>query len=98
MFGLSLRGSGGGAVMNARVVIIAAALFASGSAFAAEPAQPPVRQPDQAQIHRAEIVLASAEQVNSGPADQQVQPVRRHARVARVTTCRCGDQQDQPDQ
>jgi hypothetical protein len=98
MIGLSLGGSGGGAVMNARVVIIAATLFASASAFAAEPAKPPVRQPDQVQPHRAEIVLASAEQLNSDPEDQQAQPARRHARVGRVTTCRCGDQQDQPDQ
>lgn len=86
--------------MHARVVIIAAALLSSGSAFAAEPAAAPVSQPDSAQpqVHRAAIVLASAEQANPAPADQQAQPAPRRARVARVTTCRCGDQQDQPDE
>jgi hypothetical protein len=84
--------------MNVHIIAFAAAISACGVAFAAEPAKAPVSQPDQAQAHRAEIVLASADQVNPGPAQQQAQQAPRHARVARVTTCRCGDQQDQPDE
>ena len=86
--------------MHARVVIIAAAAAAlfGGTAFAAEPAKPQARQPEQAQANRAEILLASADQVNSNGAEQPAQSARRHARVGRVTTCRCGDQQDQQDQ
>lgn len=87
--------------MNARVVVLAAALLASGSAFAADPAGPPSNQPDQAQAqaHRAAVLLASADHLAANPADQQqAQPIQRRARVGRVTTCRCGDQQDQPDE
>jgi len=85
--------------MHARFVIIAAATLAGGTAFAAEPAKPQVRQPDQAEAHRAQIVLASADSAQPGTAiDQHAQPAPRRARVGRVTTCRCGDQQAQPDQ
>lgn len=86
--------------MHARIIIVAAAALANGSAFAAEPAAPPAHQPESAQSapHRAEIVLASADQVSPAAAGQQAQATPRHARVARVTTCRCGDQQDQPDE
>jgi hypothetical protein len=84
--------------MNARIIAFSAAVSLCGAAYAAEPAKPPVSQPEPAQEHRVEIVLASADQVNNGPAQQQAQQPARHARVARVTTCRCGDQQDQPDE
>ena len=86
--------------MHARVIVVAASLLASASAFAAEPAAAPAAQPESAQpqVHRATIVLASADQANSAPADQQAQPAPRRARVARVTTCRCGDQQNQPEE
>ena len=84
--------------MHARLVIIAAAFFAAGSAFAAEPATSPARESAQPEPHRAQIVLASADQANPAPAQQQAQPAVRRARVARVTTCRCGDQQAEPEE
>lgn len=86
--------------MHARIIIVAAALLASGGAFAAEPATAPARPPEslQPQPHRAQLMLASADQRNSAPGDQQAQAAPRHARVARVTTCRCGDQPEQPDE
>jgi hypothetical protein len=84
--------------MHARVIAFAAAVLVGGTAFAAEPAKPPAHQQDQAQGQRVEIVLASADQADSSDANHQAQPAPRHARVARVTTCRCGDQQDQPDE
>jgi predicted component of type VI protein secretion system len=84
--------------MHARLVIIAVAFFGAGSAFSAEPARPPAHESVQPEPQRAQIVLASAEQVNPGPTQQQAQPTVRRARVARVTTCRCGDQQAEPDE
>lgn len=86
--------------MHARLVIFASAIFFSGSAVVAEPASPAANEPVQArpQPERAQIVLASADQVNAPDAAQQVQPTPQRARVARVTTCRCGDQQAQPEE
>jgi hypothetical protein len=84
--------------MHARFVIVAAALFAAGSAFAAEPPKAPVRESNAVEAHRPQIVLASAESVSQAPSDQQAQPTPRRARVARVTTCRCGDQQAEPEE
>jgi hypothetical protein len=45
------------------------------------------------------VVLASADQVGDvqASADQPAAPVKR-PRAARVTTCRCGDQQASADQ
>jgi hypothetical protein len=84
--------------MHARLVIIAVAFFAAGRAFSAAPARPPADASVPPEPPRGPIVLASAEQVNPGPTQQQAQPTVRRARVARVTTCRCGDQQAEPDE
>jgi hypothetical protein len=68
------------------VIAVAAALSVATPALA-EPAKPQ----DSAQPASRPIVLASADAVSkpATAADQQV-PVKR-PRVARVTTCRCGD-------
>ena len=88
--------------MNLRFLLIAVTLM-SGSAFAAEPPKAPVEQAAQPQRTNPPVVLASADTVRAPtPADQQsVTPVKH--RVARVTTCRCGDQsatdhEGQPEQ
>ena len=83
--------------MLARSILIAASLMAATAAFA-EPPKPQAQQPSQSSSRP--IVLASAETVK-GPAvsaDQQA-PAKR-PRVARVTSCRCGDPvpQDSEDQ
>ena len=84
--------------MHARFVVIAALAAMSGPAFAAEPAKPAPQPVEQAQQAPAEVVLASAEQAQAGaPAAQQPAVASKPHRVARVTTCRCGDQQAQPD-
>jgi len=45
------------------------------------------------------VVLASADQVPAPPPhEQQVTAPAKHPRVGRVTTCRCGDPQAQPEQ
>jgi hypothetical protein len=75
--------------MLARSIVIAVAALSVAAAALAEPAEP---QPqDSVQPASRPIVLASAEVVSkpATAADQQV-PVKR-PRVARVTTCRCGD-------
>lgn len=81
--------------MHARFIVIAVAALASTSAFAAEPAKP---APQPAARTQPRVVLASAEQVQTAaPADQQAVAPKPH-RIARVTTCRCGGQQAQPDE
>ena len=83
--------------MNVRFILIAAMLV-NTSAFAAEPAKAPAQVEPQAQPRAAAVVLASAEQVQA-PASTEQQPAatQKPHRIARVTSCRCGDQQAQPD-
>lgn len=85
--------------MQARFTIIAAvALTISTSAFA-EPAKSRGAPPPRPATQPAEVVLASADNVRdvAPSADQPSAPVKR-PRVARVTTCRCGDQQAEDQQ
>jgi hypothetical protein len=86
--------------MNARFILIAAATLTSASAFAAEPAaKPPAQQSSQPEPASAHVLLASADDVRSpAPVADQQAPTQPKRRLARVTTCRCGDQQAQPDQ
>ena len=85
--------------MLARFVLIAAATLVGGTAFAAEPAKPPVQPATQQQPPPAQVVLASADDVRVPSAsDQQPSSAPKRPRIARVTTCRCGDPQAQPEQ
>ena len=87
--------------MHVRFVLIAATLISTG-AFAADAPKAPVQAAAQPQGAPAPVVLASAEDVRapSNVDPQSATPVK-HARVARVTTCRCGGQDavsdSQPD-
>jgi hypothetical protein len=84
--------------MFVRFVLIAAATLLSEAAPAAEPAKP-VQQPQaQQQPAPREVVLASADDVGAAPATSQQGPATPKRRIARVTTCRCGDQSAQPEQ
>ena len=76
--------------MYARFVLIAAASLVSASAFAGDAPSVPVHP--AAQPQSAPVVLASADQVRAPSADQQA-PAQPKRRIARVTTCRCGDPQ-----
>jgi hypothetical protein len=80
------------------MIIAAVALTIATSAFA-EPAKPHAAPAPKAATVPAEVVLASADTVrDAAPTpDQPAAPVKR-PRVARVTTCRCGDQQAQDQQ
>jgi hypothetical protein len=85
--------------MQARLMIITAAALTIATSALAEPAKPHGAQQPQPATPPAEVVLASAETVHDAApsADQPAAPVKR-PRVARVTTCRCGDQQAQDQQ
>ena len=84
--------------MHTRFAWIAAIALMSTNAFAAEPATPAARQPSQQQPASPQMVLASADDVRTpAPAEQREAPQARPHRVARVTTCRCGDTGAQPD-
>ena len=84
--------------MYTRVILVAAATLLSTSAIAAEPAKTPKPAPAQPQPQPAQVVLASADQVRApAPAGQQQVPTPPKRRFARVTSCRCGDQQAQPE-
>jgi len=85
--------------MHARLMIIAAAASMLGTSAFAEPPKPHVAQAAQPASPPAQVVMASADQIR-GPApdaEQAAPPVKR-PRVARVTTCRCGDQQASSDE
>lgn len=82
--------------MHARFVLIATAMLMSGSAFAAEPAKPPVQPNAPSQSSQPPVVLASASDVRATSSDQQSPaPPKRH--LVRVTSCRCGDQAADPE-
>lgn len=84
--------------MHRRLVIAAAALMFAAPGLS-EPAKTPATDPAHPAARPVEVVLASAEQVRSpaATADETAAPVKR-PRVARVTTCRCADQQAQEQQ
>ncbi len=90
--------------MSSRFVLIAAATLVGASAQAAEPvklAAQSTGQPQRAAVQEtvpAQVVLASADDVHpSATGEQPAASPTRRSRVARVTTCRCGDPQAQPE-
>ncbi|HEX2803078.1 MAG TPA: hypothetical protein VHN55_03720 [Sphingomicrobium sp.] len=80
--------------MRARAVMIAVGLtFAS--AAVAEPPRTPAREVDQTAEKEKPVVLAAADDPRlqaSEPQEESKTPAAAPARRARVTTCRCGDQ------
>jgi len=77
--------------MRMRSLVLAAVLAGAGPAFAEAPknAQPQATQP---QPQPPVVVLAAADSVKSAASDAaQAAPVQTKHRIARVTTCRCGD-------
>jgi len=82
------------------LTVITAVLLIGGAAVAAPPKTAPVKRPQPTQPANppAQIVLASAEAVHAPTTDgaQSTQAPKR--RVApRVTSCRCGDPQVDPE-
>ena len=84
--------------MHARFILIAAATLMSTSAFAADTPKPAPQPPVQPESATPKVVLASANIEQPTAHDSQQAPATPKRRVAgRVTSCRCGDQQAQPD-
>jgi hypothetical protein len=85
-------------MMLARSIAIAATLataaLAAPGAFA-EPPKPQVREAGP--VSARPIVLASADALKPTPAAADQQAPAKRPRVARVTTCRCGNQLPQED-
>jgi hypothetical protein len=80
--------------MHARLMAIAAAALTFGTAAFADPPKARDAQPAQQASPPAQVVFASADQSEEPtPPTQQTAPPVKRPRVARVTTCRCGDQQ-----
>jgi len=81
-------------MLNRYLLAVSAALVIGSAASAAEPVKPELRESAQPASRPAQVVLASADQVQTTPpnvAEQAAAPVKR-PRAARVTTCRCGTQ------
>lgn len=79
--------------MHARWMVIAATALTMAVTATAEPAQTPAREAAQPTSQPKPVVLASVEQIR-GPiatGDQATPAPVKRPRVARVTTCRCGD-------
>jgi hypothetical protein len=83
--------------MRVALSILLSGLVLVGRA-AAEPPKVETAKPAQARQRPAEIVLASADAVRS-PSSETVSPspARTKRPAPRVTTCRCGDPQPEPD-
>jgi hypothetical protein len=81
-----------------RAHYIAIAALAVGSAALAQPPKDEAAASTQPQQRPTQVVLAAADAAHA-PAPDPAQPAAAPAkrRVARVTTCRCGDQQVDPD-
>lgn len=86
--------------MSVRALVIAAATLMSASVLSAQPPKAPAHPQAQPLSRPAEVVLASADETgNAAPdANPQNSAPPKHPRVARVTTCRCGDPQQPEEQ
>ena len=84
--------------MYARFIAIAAILMSS-SAIAADSAKPAPQPPAQSETAPAKVMLASAQLPAASPQTTEGQKIQPPPppRHGRVTGCRCGDQEAQPD-
>ena len=83
--------------MHARFILIAATLV-STSAWSAEPSKPAPQAPAHNDQPQPKVVLASADNVRDAVSTTQEAPATPKRRLSRVTSCRCGDQEAQPDE
>lgn len=86
--------------MYVRFLVIAASALSIGAPAVAEPPRPASHETSQPSAHGTPVVLASADQIQaptSNPDQTAATPPKR-PRAARVTSCRCGDQIQQPDE
>ena len=81
--------------MHLRFVAIAVAAFSLSAPAAAEPAKS--AQAPRRPIASAPLMLASADRVATPVKTQPETGPAKHARVARATSCRCGEVQPQAE-
>jgi hypothetical protein len=79
--------------MRARLMIIAATALTVGTSALADPPKSREAQAAQPASPPAQVLMASVESGDPAPAADQAPPPVKRPRVARVTSCRCGDQQ-----
>jgi hypothetical protein len=78
--------------MRIRLLVTAVATLSLAAAVSAEPPKAPVQKADQPTDQRPIVVAAADESAQPAVSDPQASPPAKPARHARVTTCRCGDQ------
>lgn len=78
--------------MRIRLLVTAAATLALAAAGSAEPPKVPVQKAEQPADQQPVVVAAADETVQPAPNDPQASTPAKPVRHARVTTCRCGDQ------
>lgn len=81
--------------MNCRLIAIATAASLLASAAFADPPKAGAPAPTMGHTASKQVILASAENVQSPAPDQgqEATSAPKRPRAARVTTCRCGDPQ-----
>ena len=78
--------------MRARLIVTAAASLALAGAGSAEPPKAPVQKAEQPVGQQPIVVVAADESAQPVQEDPQASAPAKPTRHARVTTCRCGDQ------
>ncbi len=78
--------------MRIRLLVTAAATLSLAAAVAAEPPKAPIQKAEQPADQRPLVVAAAHETAQPAVSDPQASAPTKPARLARVTTCRCGDQ------
>lgn len=78
--------------MRTRLIVTAAAALALAGAGSAEPPKAPVQKAEQPAGQQPIVVAAADETAQPVAGDPQASAPAKPARHARVTTCRCGDQ------
>ena len=81
--------------MDTRYLLIGIVATSLGTFAAAEPVKPEPRSENPPAARPAEVLLASAQQLPAeAPVPQQQAATPAKKRAARVTSCRCADQND----
>jgi hypothetical protein len=78
--------------MRIRLIATAAAIVALAGTVSAEPPKAPVQKAEQTAGQSPIVVAAADETPQTNASDPQASAPAKPVRHARVTTCRCGDQ------
>jgi hypothetical protein len=84
-------------VMHPRFMIIAAAALLASAVAPAQPVKAPLPERSTTLNRSAPVILASADHIAT-PAQAPDGAQVKRPRAARVTTCRCGGGDPQPDE